>query len=148
VLLICLVRRNATFSLPRALQAAVSSIGVLLAVGIQLFLMREVFPHAGYGSTKVVQIVHNLKNVAGWPPFFLFMLPVFWTLWRILKKKSHITDPDAALALGACIFACMWSIVGIVQEVRIFFPYALVLAPLTICLLMQATLSKPTVRSN
>jgi hypothetical protein len=41
------------------------------------------------------------------------------------------------MLIAACIFTCMWAVVGITQEVRIFLPYGLVLIPLVVTLLLQ-----------
>ena len=46
--------------------------------GIQFVGTHVVYPHAGYGTTKVFQLVLNLTNPLGWAPFVLFMLPWGW----------------------------------------------------------------------
>jgi hypothetical protein len=64
-------------------------------------------------------------------------MPVGWAIWRVVARKSSISGPEAAMLVAACIFTCMWAVIGITQEVRIFLPYGLVLIPLMVTLLMQ-----------
>ncbi len=137
VLLVCLLSSSHSFVLQKRAQAVVCVAGALLAVSTQLLLMRVIFPHATYGSTPVFQLLDNLKAVSGYPPFLIVMMPVGWAIWRVVARKSSISGPEAAMLVAACIFTCMWAIIGITQEVRIFLPYGLVLIPLMVTLLMQ-----------
>jgi hypothetical protein len=136
VLMLCVFRARPSFVLPRRLQIGVSVVGVCIALTIQWILMRQVFPHATYGETQVFQFVSNLKSVSGYLPFLTIMLPVGWAIWRVATGKGRVPGPQFAMLIGACIFACMWGVVGITQEVRIFLPYGLVLIPTLVTLLL------------
>ena len=137
LLAICLFRRSPSLSLPRGVLAGASTLGVILAAGIQFVLMHKVFPQARYGSTPVIQLFNNLKDRLGYLPFLLFMLPFFWTFWRVAVKKAHASAANTAALIGATVFLCMWSVVGVTQEVRIFMPFAMLLIPLTVSLAMD-----------
>ncbi len=73
ILLVCLTPAGKGFALPRWLQASTSLAGVMLAVGIQYWLMRRVYPQANYGDTPLLQLFLNLKS-----PEALFRFCFFW----------------------------------------------------------------------
>jgi hypothetical protein len=137
ILLVCLTPVGKGFTLPRGLQAVTSLVAVLLAVGIQYYLMKKVYPQANYGDTKVLQLFLNLKSVSGYVPFALFMAPVGWTAVMLVRSRYQAGAAEIGMLTAAAIFMGMWVIVGKTQEVRIFLPFALALAPLTAGLAMQ-----------
>src|SRR5262249_2197902 len=72
ILLVCLTPAGRGFALPRWLQAGTSMAGVVLAIGVQYWLMKRVYPQANYGKTQVLQLLLNLKSLKNFIPFFLF----------------------------------------------------------------------------
>ncbi len=145
ILVVSLLRREDWSAVPRLGLAATAALGMAVAAGIQYLLMHRIYPHATYGDTKVVQLFNNLKDPLGYPPFVLFMLPFLWTLWRVLIRKTPVPAAYAAVLVGATLFLCMWSVVGITQEVRIFLPFALLLAPVTVTLVLGRITSPQSV---
>ncbi|WP_353063955.1 hypothetical protein RBB77_22275 [Tunturibacter psychrotolerans] len=141
ILLVCLTPLGQRFALSRGLQAGTSALAVLLVVGIQFWLMHWAFPHASYGSTPMFQLILNLLSPTGWIPFVLFMGPFAWTVWMVGRRRFQMEAGGVAVLVGALIFLGMWMVVGRVKEVRIFLPFALALAPLTIEIAMQRFLS-------
>jgi hypothetical protein len=137
ILLICMTPLGGGFALPRNVQAVTSFVAVLLVVGIQYWLMHWAFPHAGYGSTPVFQLILNVLAPAGWIPFVLFMGPFAWTMWMVGQRRSRAESAGVAMLTGALIFLGMWATVGRIEEVRIFLPFALVLVPLTVEIAIQ-----------
>jgi hypothetical protein len=137
ILLVCLTPLGRGFALSRGLQAGTSAVAMLIVLGVQLWLMRQAFPQANYGSTPVFQLIANLSSPDAWIPFVLFMGPFAWTLWMAGRRKFQMEAGGVAVLVGALIFLGMWVVVGRVQEVRIFLPFALALAPLTIEIAMQ-----------
>ena len=138
ILIACMLcAPDASLVLRRPQQLAVSFACVVLAVSIQYILMHKVFPNATYGTTRVVQLRGNLTGATGYLPFLLFMLPFFWTLFRVLFRKHRLSGAETGILSASAIFACLWSVLGVVQEVRIFLPFALLLAPVTVTLLMR-----------
>jgi hypothetical protein len=136
ILLVCLTPLGRGFALPRGLQAGTSVVSLLIVVGIQYWLMR-IFPQATYGSTAVVQLFSNLSSPDSWIPFVLFMGPFAWTVWMVGRRRYRMEAVGVGILAGALIFLAMWLVVGRVKEVRIFLPFALALAPLTVELAMQ-----------
>jgi hypothetical protein len=61
----------------------------------------------------------------------------------VVRRRFQVETGGVAVLVGALIFLGMWVTVGRVQEVRIFLPFALALAPLTIEIAMQRFL--PTI---
>jgi hypothetical protein len=131
VLLVCLTRAGDGFALPRGVQAATSVLAVLLAGGVQFCLMHVAYPHAAYGRTPVVQLVLNLIQPLEWPPFVLFLLPWAWLATTLARGRTTAETPGLALATGSAIYLAMWVVLGRIEEVRIFLPYAVALVPLT-----------------
>jgi hypothetical protein len=137
ILLVCLTPLGRGFALSRGLQAGTSAVAMLIVLGVQLWLMRQAFPQANYGSTPIFQLITNLSSPVGWIPFALFMGPFAWTVWMAGRRKFQMEAGGVAVLVGALIFLGMWLMVGRVQEVRIFLPFALALTPLTIEIAMQ-----------
>ncbi len=142
ILLVCLTPAGKGFALPRVLQAATSVVAVLLAVGIQYFLMKRMFPQASYGDTPVFQLFLNLKSPQNYISFLLFMLPFGWTAAMLIRRHYQVNSAAIATFTGALIFIAMWFTVGRIEEVRIFLPFALALAPLTVELAMRGFLGQ------
>jgi hypothetical protein len=137
ILLVCLITAGKGFALPRWVQAGASLVAMLLALGIQYYLMKRVYPQANYGDTQVVQLLFNLKSPSGYAPFFLFLVPLGWTVVMLARRQYLAGSAEIGMLTAAVIFMGMWVIVGRIKEVRIFLPFALALAPLTVELAMQ-----------
>jgi hypothetical protein len=137
ILLVCLTPLGRGFALPRGLQAGTSVVSLLMVVGTQYSLMRWMFPQASYGNTPVFQLFTNLSSPVSWIPFVLFMGPFAWTVWMVVRRRERMEAAGVGILAGALIYLGMWLVVGRVKEVRIFLPFALALAPLTVELAMQ-----------
>jgi hypothetical protein len=137
ILLTCLTPIGAGFSLSRGVQAGTSMAAAMLAVGIQYYLMKRVYPHATYGDTPVLQLFLNLKAPTGYIPFLLFMAPVGWTAIMLARKRYRVSSAGVGLFTGAALFMGMWVTVGRIEEVRIFLPFAMAMVPLTVELALQ-----------
>jgi hypothetical protein len=137
ILLVCMTPVGKGFALPRGVQAGTSLVAVLLVLGIQYDLMKRVFPRANYGDTQVLQLFLNLKSPSGYVPFLLFVVPFGWTAVMLARRRYQADSAGIAMFTAAVIFMGMWVMVGRIEEVRIFLPFALALAPLTVELAMQ-----------
>jgi hypothetical protein len=137
LLLACLSGSDG-FALGRKLQAATSGLAILIAGGIQGYLMHVVYPLATYGKTEVLEIRQNLMNFRGVPAFVIFMVPWLWVAYLTLKRREMPDRPNLGLLLGSAIYLAMWFTVGRIEEVRIFMPYAITLIPLTVVYAMRS----------
>jgi hypothetical protein len=99
--------------------------------------MKRVYPQATYGDTQVLQLFFNLKSLQGYIPFLLFMMPLGWTMVMLARRQYLAGSAEIGMLTAAVIFIGMWVIAGRIKEVRIFLPFALALAPLTVELEMQ-----------
>jgi hypothetical protein len=135
ILLVCLTSLGDHFVLTRRLQIATSLVALLIIGGIQYALMWKIFPHANYGDTPVLQLFLNLRPQPGWVPFVLFVVPFGWTA-SMMSRLSRSDGAASGFCVAAVIFMGMWLVVGRIREVRIFLPFALALAPLTVELAM------------
>jgi len=132
LVLACLVSPAQGLALGRKLQAATSVIALLLAGGIQFYLMHLVYPHAAYGKSGVIEVGRNLTNPVGILAFVLFMIPCAWLASRVAATRKLPDAANLGLLLGAAVYFLMWFAVGRIEEVRIFLPYAVALIPLTV----------------
>jgi hypothetical protein len=98
--------------------------------------MKRVYPQAPY-EARVFQLLFNLRSVVGYVPFLLFMIPVGWTVVTLARRRYQTGSAEIGMFTAAVIFMGMWVTVGRIKEVRIFLPFALALAPLTVELAMQ-----------
>jgi hypothetical protein len=146
ILLVSLTSAGKGFALPRGGQAGTAMMAMLLAVGIQYYLMKKVYPQASYGDTPVLQLLLNLKSPWGYAPFLLFLLPMGWTALMLKQVRYQVESWGVGIFTAAVIFLGMWVVVGKIAEVRIFLPFALALAPLTAELAMQRFVAQPAER--
>src|SRR6266851_5428599 len=146
ILLVCLTPAGKGFALSRGVQAGTSLVAMVLVLGIQYDLMKRVYPQANYGKTQVLQLSFNLKSPSGYAPFFLFLVPLGWTVVMLARRRYQAESAGLGIFTAAVIFLGMWVVVGRIAEVRIFLPFALALAPLTVELAMQRFLSGGTDR--
>jgi hypothetical protein len=108
-----------------------------VCAGVQWWLMRVVYPNAGYGRVKMWQLRPNLVHATRWPGFVLFVVPVVWTLVVVWRRRFAEDGVGLAVVVGAALYAVAWVTVGKVDEVRIFVPMAMALAPLTVEMMMM-----------
>ena len=141
ILLVCLTSTGKELALPRGVQAGTSLVAMLLALGIQYDLMKRVYPQANYGKTQVLQLSWNLKSPSGYAPFFLFLVPLGWTVVMLARRRYQTSASGIGMLMGAVVFFAMWVTAGRIKEVRIFLPFALALSPLTVEMAMQRFLS-------
>lgn len=132
LLLACLLGKGTGLALGRNLQAATSAVAALLAGGMQFYLMHFIYPHATYGKTEVLELRQNLTNPLGLFAFALFMVPWAWLVARVARRQDPTDAPQLGLLFGSVVYFLMWFVVGRIEEVRIFLPYAVALIPLTV----------------
>jgi hypothetical protein len=134
ILCVCVVshpkREDDTLAVGRGMQAFVSAMALVCACGVQLYVMRVLYPHATYGDTALIQFLLNL-TVSRMIPFVLFVLPAVIT-WIFLSRRYAELDAGGRIMLTASmIYLVLWFVVGSIAEVRIFLPFALALSPWT-----------------
>ncbi|HKO17479.1 MAG TPA: hypothetical protein VJU82_01195 [Acidobacteriaceae bacterium] len=132
MVLACIAGHGQGLALGRKLQAATSVISLLLAGGIQFYLMHVVYPQATYGRSPVIEIKENLTNPVGIVAFLLFMIPCIWLASRVAATRRPPDGANFGLLLGSAVYFLMWFAVGRIEEVRIFLPFAVALIPLTV----------------
>jgi len=124
-------------SLRRRAVVATSLTAALIAGGVQLYLSRVVYPHANYGYVKLWQLRPNLVHVLRWPPFMLLLGPVAWMAVQVRRRRFAEDASGMVLLAGAAMYMGAWVVVGKIDEVRIFLPFALGLTPLTVEMAMM-----------
>jgi len=133
VALVCLFsKRTQPAALPRWIPFFASLVAATCAAAVQLYLMRIVYPHATYGSTPVYQLALNLTDHIRIVPFALFLAPTIWLVMQIARHRFRPQPAQTGLLLASAIFVGMWCVLGRIDEVRIFLPFALALTPLTV----------------
>jgi hypothetical protein len=61
----------------------------------------------------------------------LFMLPWAWVMTILARGRWVASSPGLAMVAGSAIYVALWLVVGRMDEVRIFLPYAVAVIPLT-----------------
>jgi hypothetical protein len=118
-------------ALPRFVAIATGVAGGLLAAGVQLWLSKVMFPQAHYGLIKFWQLWPNLHHASRWPPFVTFCLPVGWMAAQVVRRRFRADTAGVGALFGAAMFFVLWTVIGKWDEVRVFLPFALALAPMT-----------------
>lgn len=117
--------------LGRPWQAATSVLAALAAGCVQLYLMLVRFPNAHYGAEGVVQLANNLKPEM-WVTMLLALLP-FWLLLTLVLRNRYRTGAVTSMLLtSSLLYLPLWATVGLLDEVRIFLPFAFALMPATV----------------
>jgi hypothetical protein len=142
IFLVCLTKAGEGLSLPRSVQATTSALAVLIAAGIQYYLMYVKYPHASYGNTPVFRLILTLTHPSEWVTFLLFIAPYAWTVLALQKVRRLKHGPEMAMLSGSLVFLGMWLLLGRVWEVRIFLPFALAVAPLTVQMALEQFVPK------
>lgn len=135
VLLTCLKRRD--LGLGRGVQAATSALAIAAAAGVQAYIMRVLYPHATYGTTKPVQLLLNVQDHLRIVPFVLFLAPFVWALVQWARKRFALTAAQQGVLLGSLLFALAWCVLGKIDEVRIFLPFAFLQSTIVAEMLME-----------
>jgi hypothetical protein len=115
----------------RKWQLTTSALAGLGAGLVQLYLMKVIFPTARYGSAGVFRFGANFSP-DNWMTAALALLPFWAILYLTVKKKYRLDDLTAMLLLSSCLYFVLWLLVGRLQEVRIFLPFAMALLPSTV----------------
>jgi len=114
----------------RMWQAGTSLLAALVAGCVQLYLMFLRFPNAKYGPEGVIQLAANVHPEM-WLTMLLALLP-FWLLSGSILKKRYRPDPVTVMLLtSSLLYLLLWATVGLLDEVRIFLPFAFALMPAT-----------------
>jgi hypothetical protein len=92
IFLVCLMSAGSGFVVPRGVQAATRLLAVLIAGGIQLYLM-HVVSACELWSSAVFQIASNLAQPLRCIPFVLFMLPWARLGATLVRKLSKAEAP-------------------------------------------------------
>lgn len=139
MLLGCVARRAKRPGRPRAWKIVVAALCVGIAAGEQLYLMKVKYPQASYGPIPVLMIRHSWRRPLNLPPFICFMVPVVWTFVRFWRERRDWSgdEVDSGLIIASAMYLVLWGVMGKLNEVRIFVPFALAMAPLTIDLAMR-----------
>ena len=131
ILLFILARPGLAVTFPRPAAIVITLMSAVAAAAAQLYLMQIVYPHANYGRVKLWQLWPNMKHASRWPPFVLFLLPLFWMGVQAARRRFDRDPAGLAFLTGAVCFSALWVTIGKIDEVRIFMAFALALAPLT-----------------
>lgn len=118
-------------SISRTAAQATSAGCFLVAAGTQLYIMRVLYPQASYGKVPVLMATRDLRDPLVFPPFLIFIVPLVWTAVQAYRQRSVLDTGSRGLLLGAIIYFVLWVLLGKLDEVRIFIPFAVVLIPIT-----------------
>lgn len=133
-----------TVPLGKAWQTGTSLLAALAAGCVQVYLILVRFPNARYGSEGVVQLANNLKPEM-WGTMLLVTLP-FWLLLGLIAGKKYRPDAVTVMLLfSSLLYLPLWATVGLLDEVRIFLPFAFALMPATVLALISLS---PPARSE
>ncbi|MBA2679216.1 MAG: hypothetical protein H0U76_12560 [Ktedonobacteraceae bacterium] len=126
---------KAPIPLGRIRQLAVSLFTALVAGCVQLYLMRIRFPNAKYGPEGVVQFAVNL-HPGMWLTMLLALSP-YWLLISLIATRRYQPNTSTRMLLTASVlYLAVWTVVGLLDEVRIFLPFAFALIPATVMALI------------
>ena len=100
-------------------------IGIIPLI-LQYYISNILFPEATYNTDKF-QLFQNF-DIYRLIPFVLFMFPIIYGFIKTIKNKDT-KSIEYAITLGSLFYLTIWSILGILGEVRIFLTFAFLLTP-------------------
>jgi hypothetical protein len=137
VVAVCLVRRDPRLALPRWAAMALGLTTAAAVSCVQVYLMRVRYPQASYGDVPVFMLPHDYHRWADWIAFVIFLAPFVWAVVEAARQRWAGEGANVAFLAGALGYAVLWLVLGRLEEVRIFLPFALALTPLTIQLAIR-----------
>lgn len=130
-LLAIVFNRKTIVPLGRRRQAIASLLAAFAAGCIQLYLMLIRFPNAKYGADGVLRLASNL-HPGMWLVMLLALVPYWLLLSLIALRRTPLDGPEAMVITASLLYFVLWAAVGLLDEVRIFFPFAFALMPATV----------------
>ncbi|HWF66095.1 MAG TPA: hypothetical protein VN670_02250 [Acidobacteriaceae bacterium] len=125
-----LFRGKISVPLGRIRQLATSLAATLLAGCVQLYLMRVRFPNARYGPGGVVRLASNI-HPGIWLTMLLALAPYGVLLILVATKRYQPDGPERMMLTSSLLYLALWATVGLLNETRIFLPFAFGLIPAT-----------------
>ena len=125
-----LVRGQKSFLISRAAMLAASGLSCAAAAAVQWLLMHKIYPHATYGDIPVIQFFWNIHPDL-FVPFLIFIVPTVFTFVRGRAGDAVGGAQGHSLLLACVLYFPIWIVVGRLEEVRIFVPFAFALIPQT-----------------
>jgi hypothetical protein len=123
---------SSRLALPRGAAVVCSVVGGLLAVAVQIYLMKVLYPQATYADVPVWMILHDWMRVSNWASAVIFMVPFLWTVRQVIRRRYWGEGAGGAFLIASVGYAAIWLVMGRLDEVRIFLPMALATTPLTV----------------
>jgi hypothetical protein len=101
--------------------------------------MRVKYPHASYGPIPILMIRHDLQQPLAFPPFLCFMVPIVWTYVQFWRNRGRGWEDytDSGLIIASLLYLVLWVVLGKLDEVRIFIPFALAMIPMSVDLALR-----------
>jgi hypothetical protein len=123
-----LIFSNKRGALGRVQTAVTGVCGISIALVIQWYLARVVYPNARY-DTDPVQLLANIKELPIDITFFLFIPACLFTLWVLWRARRELSAVERGVVAYALLYFPAWVTLARLNEVRVFTPTAIVLAP-------------------
>jgi hypothetical protein len=130
----CLVSRRDAES--KTWLVATSVVAIMAALGIERFIAHNLFLSAER-SAPLFQLIGNLESVNGVLALLSTMPAWVLTVWLASRSWTALPVWLRGLVLGSVVHFAMFMAFGMSEEVRIFLPFTLTLAPLSAALLYQ-----------
>jgi hypothetical protein len=131
-------------AMSRRLLATTGLISCLGALGIQLYLMRIVYPQAHYKThDEPFQLIsnfthaHHIVSMVLALGLFLYVASFYRRFARTLLFADHF------LLIAALVYLPLWLVLGIASEVRIFVPFLVAVSPVAAMLLYLRVFAQP-----
>lgn len=129
-------RISPRLSMARGVAMATAASAGITALAVQAWLVKVRYPHASYGNVHIVMLIHE-RRVVNLVTALIFLAPFLWTLREAVRQRWAGEGAGGALLIASVGYACLWLVMGRMDEVRIFLPMAMAVTPLTIELAMR-----------
>ncbi len=130
IFLAIVFNRKTSVPLGRVRQAATSLLTAAIAGCVQLYLMFIKFPRAKYDAGGVVRLSTNV-HPGMWLVMLLGLFPFCILLGLAASRRYRTNGPELLLLTSSVLYLALWATVGLLDEVRIFLPFAFALIPAT-----------------
>ena len=139
------LRPSPGLAMSRTLLAATGLVSCLSAAGIQLYLMRVVYPLAHYKSRdEPFQLISNFTHAHHYVSMVLALGLFLYVALLYRRFARRLLFVDHFLLISALVYLPLWLVLGIASEVRIFVPFLMAVSPAAATLLYLRCFAQET----
>jgi hypothetical protein len=136
IVAVALLPGTRVYPLGRITQLTAGVAGLATDLGVEFYITHVMFPNARFG-VSTFQLIDNLRQPESIFVVLVALAPWFVAVWLALQQWRALEVWEAALLVAAFVEFGAFVVVAMMDEVRLFLPYPMVLVPLSAVFLVS-----------